>query len=249
MQGFEGKVFIVTGGGSGIGRAAVDLLGEAGAFLTIADINEEGGRNAAAAVARAGKGKAHFVRTDVAREDAVRDLVAAAVAQYGRLDGALNSAGIEPYGKSLHEITGDEWDRSLGVNLRGMFLCMKYEIAALLKSGGGSIVSVSSVTAQMGLSQMAEYVAAKAGITGLVRAAAGEYAAAGIRVNAVLPGVTDTPMVQRLSKRDSAPQFTIPLNRMAAPSEVAAGAVWMLSGQASYVTGHCLLVDAGMSIV
>lgn len=249
MSGFAGKSIVVTGGGSGIGRAIVEALSAAGAFVTIGDINEDAGKETLAAVAKLGQGKAQFVRTDVSSEDSIRALVAAAVDKYGRLDGAANCAGIEPHGKPLHELTAAEWDRVMSVNLRGVFLATKHEIAAMLASGGGSIVSISSVTAVMGLSNMAEYVTTKAGITGLVRAAAGEYANAGIRVNALLPGVTDTPMVQRLSQRPSAANFTIPLNRMASSAEIAAGAVWLLSDQASYVTGHCLMADGGMSIV
>jgi NAD(P)-dependent dehydrogenase (short-subunit alcohol dehydrogenase family) len=249
-RGLAGKSIIVTGGGSGIGRGAVELLAQEGCRITIADLNETDSRELAAAISDSRPGQVQFVRTDVSDENSVRSMVAAAVSAYGRLDGAINAAGVPSDGKSLHELDLSNWDFCVNINLRGMFLCMKHEIQAMLKTGGGSIVAVSSVSALIGNINCAEYCASKAGVTGLVRAAAVDYAKRGIRINALLPGATDTPLAHRA--RETNPQIVgtlpVPLGRMAQPCEIASGAVWMLSDQASYMTGSCMIIDAGMSI-
>jgi NAD(P)-dependent dehydrogenase (short-subunit alcohol dehydrogenase family) len=241
MSGLDGKSVIVTGGASGIGRAAVEILGEAGALVTVADLD---------AAAAASAARVQFIRTDISVEDSVRAMVDAAVAKYGRLDGAINAAGVAQHWKLLHELSAAEWDFVSNINLRGMFFCMKHEIAAMLRTGGGAIVAIASIAATMAFGNSAEYCASKAGVTGLVRAAAIDYAKAGIRVNALLPGATLTPLVERAlaTKPANLGSLDIPNGRIAQPREIAQGAVWMLSDEASYMTGSCMTIDAGLSV-
>ena len=250
MTSLSGKSIIVTGGGSGIGRAAAELLGRAGAVVTIADLDVGGGNAAVAAATAEGGGRAQFVRTDVSKEEQVRALVAAAVETYGRVDGAINAAGVVQHWKPLHELTAEEWDFVININLRGMFFCLKHQVAAMLPSGGGSIVAIASLSAVMTFGHDAEYCASKAGVTGLVRAAARDYAMSGIRVNAVLPGATATPMVARAraQKPKELGTITIPNGRLAEPAEVARAAIFLVSDDSSYVNGASLPVDAGLSI-
>ncbi|MFC4313854.1 SDR family NAD(P)-dependent oxidoreductase [Steroidobacter flavus] len=251
MIGLADKSVIVTGGGSGIGRAAVELLVGHGAIVTVADINEAGGREVVESVNANGARRAQFVRANVADEAEVKAMVEAAEAFGGRLDAAINGAGIGQLGKKVHELDASEWDAHMAINLRGMFLCMKYEIAAMLKVGGGSICAISSVAAVMGLTTSPEYCAGKAGVNGLVRAAAIDYAKQGIRINALLPGATNTPLAVKAAAtkpKDVGP-MTLPNGRRAEPVEIARGAVWMISDEASYMTGSCLTLDGGLSIV
>jgi NAD(P)-dependent dehydrogenase (short-subunit alcohol dehydrogenase family) len=251
MNSLKDKSVIITGGGSGIGRAAVEILGDAGARVTVADLNEAGG-NAVVTAVRGSGGEAQFVRTDVSSEDSVKALVAAAVSRYGRLDAAINAAGVLQHWKRVADITADEWDFVCNINLRGVFFCMKHQIRAMLETGGGAIVAISSVAATLGFPMSGEYCASKAGVMGLVRAAATDYAKANIRVNALLPGSTLTPMVERAlatKPQELGGPVHVPSGRMADPKEIANGAVWMISGEASYMNGNSLTLDAGMSIV
>ncbi len=251
MSSLKGKSIIITGGGSGIGRAAVELLCEAGALVTVADLNEEGG-NAVVGAKRGGEGKAQFVRTDVTSEDSVQALVAAAVTRYGRLDGAINAAGVLQHWKRVADLTAAEWDFVCNVNLRGVFFCIKHQIKAMLHTGGGSIVAIASIAANLGFPMSGEYCASKAGVMGLVRAAATDYAMSNIRVNALLPGSTWTPMVERAlatKPLELGGPISVPSGRMADPKEIANGAVWMVSDAASFMNGSSLTLDAGMSIV
>jgi NAD(P)-dependent dehydrogenase (short-subunit alcohol dehydrogenase family) len=246
----NGKSIIVTGGGSGIGRAAAEILVSRGARVTIADLNETGGRAVVEAANAAGPGKAQFVRTDVSNEESVRAMVEAAVSAYGRLDGAINAAGVVQHWKVLHELTAEEWDFVCNINLRGMFFCMKYQIEAMLRTGGGAIVAISSAAATMAFGMSPEYCASKAGVTGLVRGAAVDYARSGIRINALLPGATATPLVERAlaTRPASLGSISVPMERMAEPAEIARGAVWMVSDESSYMTGSCVTIDAGLTI-
>jgi 2,5-dichloro-2,5-cyclohexadiene-1,4-diol dehydrogenase 1 len=251
MNRLNGKSVIVTGGGSGIGRAAVQILCEAGARVTVADLNEEGGQAIVADV-RNSPGKAHFVRTDVTKEDSARAMVASAVSAYGKLDAAINAAGVLQHWKRVHEISAQEWDFVMNVNLRGVFFCMKHQIVAMLETGGGAIVAVASIAANLGFPMSGEYCASKSGVMGLVRAAATDYAKSGIRINALLPGSTATPMVERAlatKPKELGGAIAIPSGRMAEPAEIARGAVWMISDDASYMSGSSLTLDAGISIV
>jgi NAD(P)-dependent dehydrogenase (short-subunit alcohol dehydrogenase family) len=249
MSGLLGKSVVVTGGGSGIGRAAVEILLDAGALVTVADVNEEGGR---AVVAGAASGTAQFVRTDVSSEQSVEAMVAAAVARFGRLDCAINAAGVVQHWKKVADISTQEWDFVNNINLRGMFFCIKYQIRAMLATGGGAIVAIASIAANLGFPMSGEYCASKAGVLGLVRAAATDYSKANIRVNALLPGSTATPMVERAlatKPKEAGGPVAIPGGRMAQPAEIAHGAVWMICEQASFMTGSSLTLDGGMSIV
>lgn len=243
-----GMSVLITGGGSGIGQAAATLLGANGAAVTVADIDDAGARAVAAAIEAAG-GRAQPVHLDVTVEDSVSRCVAAAVAAFGGLDGAINSAGVPQAAKPVHELTHDEWERCNGVNYRGMFYCIKHEVAAML-GRGGAIVAVSSAAADKGLFNSADYCASKAGVTGLVRAAAVDCAELGIRVNALLPGATATPLAARSSASNPKLKGTlrVPMLRMASPEEIAAVAIWLLSDDASYVTGASIAADGGMGI-
>lgn len=243
-----GKAFMVTGGASGIGEATATLLAASGAAVTVADRDETGGTAVAQRLVAAG-GQAQFVKLDVRDEDSVKAAVAQAVAAFGRLDGAVNSAGVEQKGQWLHELDVADWDFCTSINLRGMFLCVKHQIAAMLPTGG-AIVAVSSAAAVKGLVGSAEYCAGKAGVLGLVRAAAADYADRGIRINALLPGGTATPLARRSTAGNPrlAGTLRIPMGRMAQPEEIAAAAIWLVSDGSSYVTGACLAADGGMTI-
>jgi len=249
MSGLQGRSVIVTGGGSGIGCAAVELLCDAGALVTVADLNVEGGQ----AVAAGPRGKvAQFVRTDVASEESVAAMVAAAVSRFGKLDAAINAAGVVQHWKRVADITSAEWDFVNNINLRGMFFCIKHQIRAMLQTGGGAIVAISSIAANLGLNMSGEYCASKSGVMGLVRAAATDYAKSNIRVNALLPGSTRTPMVEKaLASKPSelGGPIQVLTGRMAEPAEIAHGAIWMISDQASFMTGNSMTLDGGISIV
>jgi len=251
MRGLAGKSIIVTGGGSGIGAAAAEVLGEEGCRVTVADTNEEGGRSVADAICKAGQGHAQFVRTDVSDEAQVQAMIAAAEAAYGGVDGAINSAGVGQRGVPMDELTSAEWQRVHNINLFGMFLCFKYQVKALKRRGGGSLVAISAGSAIMGVPNSSEYSAAKSGVNGLVRATSVDYAAQNIRVNAILPGGTKTPMMMSAMAQD--PNIgriieTFPMKRAAEPREIAETAVWLLSDGASYVTGATWTVDGALSL-
>lgn len=250
----EGKSIIVTGGGSGIGRAAALACAVAGARVVVADIDVAGGEKTVAAI-RAEGGDAIFVTTNVADEEQVEALLAATLSKYGRLDGAFNNAGLSQTNVPLHELTAGQWRRIQSVNYDGVFFCMKHEIRAMLQTGGGSIVNTSSTLARVAMRCAADYCGSKAGVLGVTKAAAVDYGGQHIRVNAVLPGAVDTPMVQALV---SDPQFadliekiraSHPLGRIGVPQEIAAAAVWLLSDEASFVTGAELAVDGGFLAV
>lgn len=252
MNSLKDKSIIVTGGGSGIGGAAVQLLVAAGALITVADLNEAHGNEIVESVSNSG-GKAHFVKVNVADEESVKAMVASAVDTYGRLDGACNAAGVPQRGKPLADVTLEEWDICHAVNLRGLFLCNKYQILAMLKSGGGSIVNIASTAAMVGFPNGAEYCASKAGVLGLVRGAAIDYATQGIRINAIMPGATLTPMLKAAMEQDPNLEPALasvhPMKRFAQPREIAAGALWLLSDEASFATGGAYPVDGGHTAI
>jgi NAD(P)-dependent dehydrogenase (short-subunit alcohol dehydrogenase family) len=214
----------------------------------IADVTVEGGEETVAQVKKAG-GEAIFVKTDVSKAVEVEALVAKAVATYGRLDCAHNNAGIAGNAKTIVDDTEDNWDRILAINLKGVWLCMKYEIAHMLKQGGGAIVNTASGAGLIGVRRGGAYVASKHGVVGLTKTAALEYAKAGIRVNCVCPGPIDTPMLQGIGgsnqvviERMVAAQ---PGGRLGKPAEIAEAAVWLCSDAASFVTGLPMPVDGG----
>jgi NAD(P)-dependent dehydrogenase (short-subunit alcohol dehydrogenase family) len=251
MVTLKDKSVIVTGAAGGIGRASAVSFSRLGAKVTVVDFNAEGGAETADLIRRAG-GEAWFVRADVSREDEVRDLVARTVKDAGGLDGAFNNAGVEQANVPLHALPFEEWQRVTATDLTGVFLCMKHQIAAMLKgAGGGSIVNTSSALGAVAIANAAAYTAAKHGVVGLTKAAAVEYAKAGIRVNAVLPGAIATPLFERAEQDPAfaaqlqAIRAAHPIGRMGKPSEVAELAAWLLSDAASYMTGTAIPIDGG----
>lgn len=244
----DGKVALVTGGSSGIGRATALAFAREGAKVVVADVMVEGGQETVRLLTAAG-GQGLFVKTDVSHAPEVEALIKQAVATYGRLDCAFNNAGVEGAFVSTTEYSEADWDRVLAINLKGVWLCMKYEIAHMLRQGSGAIVNTASGAGLVGVPNLSAYVASKHGVVGLTKTAALEYAKAGIRVNAVCPGVIHTPMVARLtSSRPDLSEALVaaePMGRAGRPEEVAAAVVWLCSDAASFVTGHALSVDGG----
>jgi NAD(P)-dependent dehydrogenase (short-subunit alcohol dehydrogenase family) len=250
----DGRAIVVTGAGGGIGRAASLSFAAAGAKVVVSDRDEKGGEETVEQIVSQGQ-TALFVRTDVANEDSVAGMVEMALTKFGRLDGAFNNAGIAQSHKALHEISLEEWQRVIDIDLTGVFLCMKYEIEAMLKHGGGSIVNTSSILGVVGMPIAGEYTAAKHGVIGLTKAAAVDYGTRGIRVNAVLPGLIMTPIVVEALR---APAYASHFDEIKAkhlvgrpgqPEEVAAAAKWLLSDAASFATGHSMAVDGGWTAV
>jgi NAD(P)-dependent dehydrogenase (short-subunit alcohol dehydrogenase family) len=218
--------------------------------VVVADVTVAGGEDTVARIKHAG-GDATFVKTDVASAAEVEALIAATVATYGRLDCAHNNAGIEGVAAPTADYPEADWDRVIAINLKGVWLCMKHEIPQMQRQGGGAIVNTASIAGLVGVSRMPAYVASKHGVAGLTRAAALEYAKAGIRVNAVCPGVIRTPMVERFflarsSRAETRLTAYEPIGRLGTPEEVAAAVVWLCSDAASFVTGHTMAVDGGI---
>lgn len=251
MSGIEGHSIVVTGGASGIGEAAVRLFAENGALVTAADVNSE--RGEALAKELTGNGLAvQFVQADISREADVIAMVAAAESKFGRLDGAFNNAGIANAPHQIADISLEEAHRVFGINFFGTFLCVKYEIQAMLRAGGGSIVNTSSVSALIYDTNLGIYSASKHAITGLTRAAAAEYGEKGIRVNAIAPSATRTPLY--LEYVEANPDYVQKLEaahalrRACEPIEQARAAMWLLSGEPSFVTGITMPVDGGYTL-
>jgi len=246
---FEGKIALVTGGSSGIGRATALAFAREGAKVVIGDIQVEGGERTLQAIKEAG-GDAILVKTDVTRPDQVEALIKRAVETYGRLDCAFNNAGIGGGRAPTAKCTEEEWERVISENLKGVWLCMKYEIPQMLEQGGGAIVNTSSVAGVVGFEGTPAYVASKHGVVGLTKAAALEYATSGIRVNAVCPGVIRTPMIDRIvaARPNMAEVYRTmhPIGRLGEAEEIAEAAMWLCSDAASFVTGHCMVVDGGL---
>ena len=245
---FENKVALVTGGSSGIGRATALAFAREGAKVVVADVGTEGGEETVGMVKENG-GDAAFLKVDVSRRDEVESMVARVLEIHGRLDCAFNAAGIEgPVGLGT-DLSEEDWDRIIDINLKGVWLCMKYEVPAMLERGGGAIVNVSSVSGLEGSGTMPAYTASKHGVAGLTRAFANEHGGNGIRVNAVCPGDIDTPMADRIRSATLDERAwgadRIPIGRSAPPAEVAEVAVWLCSDAASYVNGILMPVDGG----
>ena len=243
---FENKVAIVTGGSFGIGKATAKAFANRGAKVVIADWVED--YSALKEIEDDG-GSVIFIKCDVSKTSDVTTLVNETIETFGRLDFAVNNAGIEGSNASTHECTEENWDKTISINLKGVWLCMKQEIPPMLKSGKGAIVNIASIAGLVGFSGLPAYVVSKHGIVGLTKTAALEYAKQGIRVNAVCPGVIRTAMIDRLTGKDKTveKQFEAmePVGRMGEPEEVAEAIVWLCSDAASFVTGHALAVDGG----
>jgi NAD(P)-dependent dehydrogenase (short-subunit alcohol dehydrogenase family) len=238
------KVALVTGAGSGIGRATAEAFVARGYATVLADRDEAQGRAAAEALG------ADFIRCDVADEASVDAMIAGVVARHGRIDAAFNAAGIDGDKAPTADCTPENWDRVMAVNLRGLWLCLRREIGQMLAQGGGAIVNCASSTGLIGTVMMPAYVASKHGIVGLTRASALEYARSNIRINAVCPGMIDTPMWQKAITPELTAQLLAndPAGRLGQPSEIAAAVLWLCDDSASFVTGQALAVDGGMTI-
>lgn len=247
---FEGKVALVTGAGSGIGLATAKAFAEAGASVVLADRHKEAVRVVANEVT-AGSRRALAIRCDVTDKAQVTAMIEQAVDAYGRLDAAFNNAGINCENAPLLERSDDEFARLIDVNLRGVWNCMKAELRQMVAQGSGAIVNCSSIGGMVGSKGRSAYSASKHGIIGLTQSAALEYATQGIRINAVCPGMTDTPMTITVSKNYD-PEIVktllarAPIGRFAEPEEIAAAVVWLCSPAASYMVGHALAVDGGV---
>lgn len=245
---FDGKVAIVTGGSFGIGRAAAVAFAARGAKVIVADWLEDIEQTTLKQIKAAG-GQAIFLTCDVSKSKDVQAMVEKTIATYGRLDFAFNNAGIEGTTASTHECTEENWDKTISINLKGIWLCMKQEIAYMLKQGNGAIVNCASVAGLIGFPGLPAYVVSKHGVVGLTKTAALEYAHQNIRINAVCPGVIHTAMIDRITGMDKEveKQFVSmePIGRMGNPEEVAEAVIWLCSDAASFVTGHAMPVDGG----
>lgn len=245
----QDKVALVTGAGSGIGRAAALAFAEEGAKVVVADVVTEGAEETVKMIKKAG-GEAVSVKVDVSQPQQVEAMVKAAADTFGRLDCAFNNAGVElEAGVPAYQYSEDGWDKTIAVNLKGVWLCMKYEIEQMLKQGGGAIVNTASIAGLTGRGSIA-YAASKHGVVGLTKVAALENATFGIRVNAVCPAAIDTPMVKHaMSISPEIKEFIEnmqPVGRIGRPEEVAQAVVWLCSEASSFTTGHALPIDGGM---
>lgn len=248
MRALEGKVALVTGAARGLGRATAQTFAREGARVVVADVRRDLGEETVALIKEAG-GDATFVAADVSSSRDVQDMVRVAVERYASLDCAVNNAALDVGPHPLAEIPEDDWHRSIAVNLTGVFLCMKYEIRAMLEKGGGAIVNIGSGNEHGCAPGIAWYIAAKHGLYGLTKVGALDYAARGIRINAVGPGVMITPMMQQAVEKDPKNleflKGLCPTGRFARPEDVAEAAVWLCTDAASFVIGHTLVVDQG----
>lgn len=246
----DGKIALITGGSSGIGRETAVLFAQHGARLAIADLNPDGGQETVQLIRDAG-GTAVFIQTDVAQAAQVENMVNAVVGEYGRLNIAFNNAGIDGLPVRTADSSEEEYDRIMAVNAKGVWLCLKYEIQQMLRQGGGTIVNTASVAGLIGAHSMSAYAASKHAVVGLTKTAAVEYASKGIRVNAVCPAIIRTAMVERafahLPQLEQGAIQNNPSHRIGDPREVAEAVLWLASDAASFTTGATLTVDGGLT--
>jgi NAD(P)-dependent dehydrogenase (short-subunit alcohol dehydrogenase family) len=244
---FEGQVGLVTGAASGIGQATAGLLASEGAFVAVLDVDESGAKQTVDAISAAG-GTAQFIRCDVSRSGDIDSAIREILTTHGRLDFAHNNAGISADGLTIDALSEESWDKVMRINARGIWLSMKYELAVMRNQRSGTVVNTSSVCAFQVAQQTSPYNAAKHAVVGMTKEAAVEFARLGVRVNAVCPGYTATPMALNATTPETWAQMadSVPLGRCAAPSEIAEAVAWLLSKASSYVTGHALVVDGGL---
>ncbi|MBN3828433.1 glucose 1-dehydrogenase [Burkholderia sp. Ac-20384] len=250
MESFAGKVAVMTGAATGIGRQAALCFAEAGAQVALLDTVVSAAEDVAHAIERTGA-RAIVLRTDVSRADDVRDAIDTTVATFGRLDIAFNNAGIAPRGAPVAEFDEDEWDRTIAVNLKGVWLCMKHECRHMLSFGGGAIVNTSSIMGIVSGPGLSAYSASKSGVIGLTKSVAIDYASRGIRVNAVCPGgIAHTAITDRPENRDDMARLTqaTPMARLGEPRDIAETVMWLCSPAARFVTGQAIAVDGGFTV-
>ena len=250
MSNLTGKVVLVTGAGGGIGRAACRVLAKAGATLVVSDVLGDAANETLAQV-RAEGGAGEVISADMTSEDSVAEMVERTISTFGRIDGAFNNAGREGHNLAIADLPLEHWNAILTLNLTGVFLCLKYQIPAMLRTGGGSIVITASALGVVGSARAPEYCASKAGVIGLMKAAAYDYGDQGIRINAVLPGIIRTPAIARLLE---VPEIATMLEdyrlrhsmkRFGEPAEIGETVAWLLSDASSYVHGSAMAVDGG----